>query len=84
MTGKEINQLIIGTIGNLLSIAFLIHKSSTGNDKAIAFIIFLYPVIIVANAIIWVAFKSRVFKWLTFALPALWLPVLSIGYSMAF
>jgi hypothetical protein len=76
MTDKEINQLIIAITLNLLSVGYLMHKVWSGNDKAIILMIFFYPLIIIVNAIIWLAAKSRVFKWTTIALLILFLPVL--------
>lgn len=79
MNNKEINQLIIGALANLFLIGYLMNKVWAGNDKAIILVIFFYPVIIVANSLIWMVSKSRVFKWITIALFILFFPVLLIS-----
>ena len=76
---KEINQLIIGGVINLLLVGYLIKTVWAGNDKAIILLIFFYPMIIAANGLAWITLRSRAFKWLTIVLLMLMLPVLLLG-----
>jgi hypothetical protein len=79
MTDKEINQLIILSIANLVAIGYLVNKAWTGNDKGILLVILFYPVIIVVNSIFWAVSGSKAFKIITISLLILFLPVLLIA-----
>ena len=78
MTNREINQLIIAAIVDVLIVWYLLSKIWNGNDKAVIFIILFYPLVIVINAAAWMITGSKAFKVTTFALLILFLPVLLI------
>lgn len=53
MTDDEKSHLALASLGNLTVVGLLIRSAWSGNDKAIILMIFLYPLLILINGIIW-------------------------------
>jgi hypothetical protein len=87
MNDKEINHLIFASIVNLCLVGFLIRATWDGNDKAIVLTVFLYPLLILLNLIMWMTLssrkkpESRIYRAITIALIVLFLPVLIMATS---
>jgi len=85
MSNKEINHLIFATIINLVLTGVLIKTAWDGNDKAIIFVVFFYPILILVNLIIWITLSSRrksefkIYRVTTIGLIILFLPVLIVA-----
>jgi heme/copper-type cytochrome/quinol oxidase subunit 4 len=85
MTEKEINHLIFASIINLILVGLLVKTSWDGNDKAIIFVIFFYPILILVNLVIWMTLsskrkdESKIYRAITIGLIILFLPVLIIA-----
>lgn len=85
MTEREINHLIFASIINLVLVGLLVKSSWDGNDKAIIFVIFFYPLLILINLIMWMTLsskrrsESRVYRATTIGLIVLFVPVLMIA-----
>jgi hypothetical protein len=78
-------HLIVVAIVNLAIVARLINMAWDGNDKAILFVIFCYPVLIIANGAVWMVLRLAkhpaytIYKITTIALLLLYIPVLGIA-----
>jgi len=78
---NKIHLTIISLI-NLILISLMIRAASQGNDKAILIVIVLYPILTLLNAIAWFMLfifkrpESRIYKWTTIGMIALFIPVL--------
>jgi hypothetical protein len=86
MKVKKNMHLLIAVIVNLLLVWQLINATLEGNDKAIIFVIFFYPLLILLNALLWQVFRkhsnvSRIYKLTTIGLIILFLPVLIMATS---
>jgi hypothetical protein len=85
MTEKEINHVIAAVLINTLLVVLLIKISWNANDKAIALMLFLYPLVMAGNLIVWLNLKSKspaykAYRLTTIILILLFLPLLLIAY----
>lgn len=70
---------------NLFLIGQLIKQAWDGNDKAIILVIFLYPILIIVNSLIWWVLskkrkkESKIYKLTTIGLIILFLPSIVIA-----
>jgi hypothetical protein len=84
---KEVNHLVIASIVNVFLTGMLIKSAWNGNDKAILLVIIFYPMLILANLVLWFVLGSKknthykVYRVTTIALILLFLPVLIIATS---
>ncbi|MEJ8757755.1 hypothetical protein WG947_12140 [Pontibacter sp. H259] len=86
MKAKENIHLVIAITINLLLVWQLLKSTWEGNDKAVTFVIFFYPLLILMNALLWQVLRkhsnvSRVYKFITIGLIILFLPVLIMSTS---
>ena len=85
MTLKEICHWTIGIAVSLTVTMFLIWTAWEGNDKAILLVMFYYPVLIVANALVWTVLRlfrqqeAKICGTIALCLVILFAPVLYIA-----
>ncbi len=77
-------HLLIAIIINLILVGLLIKMVENGNDMYVVLFFVLYPIIILANGIIWGILdsrnnpKSKIYMIITLGLGILFLPILII------
>jgi hypothetical protein len=82
MKENEINHLVFASIIKLILVGLLLKTSWNGNDKAIIYVIFFYPLLILVNLIIWMTLSSKrnpdskIYRATTIGLIILFLPIL--------
>ncbi len=85
MTDDQKAHLTIASIVNLSVVGLLIKTAWDGNDKAIILVIFFYPLLILANLVLWMKMhskgkaESKVYRATTLGLIVLFLPVLMMA-----
>ncbi len=78
-------HLILVSIVNLAIIARLINMAWDGNDKAILIVIFCYPLVIIANAAVWLILwltkhpSYKIYKITTIGLLILLIPTICLS-----
>jgi hypothetical protein len=82
---RQISQWIVGTLINSIVTVFLVKAAWEGNDKAILLVIVFYPMLIVANSIIWVVLRilkkqdAKIYSTMVLCLLILLIPVLFLA-----
>jgi len=85
LTKSEKTHLILLTLINLIVVLRLIYVVWKGNDKAIILIVFVYPILVILNGLIWVMlklFKRReheIYKISTIGLATFFIPTLLLS-----
>lgn len=87
MTPKVKAHFVVAVAVNLLLVSFILKATWDGNDKAIILVLFLYPIIILINSLVWWALNkkhksaSKIYRAITLGLIVLFLPVLMLASS---
>lgn len=85
MTDRQKIHLLLNMTINLVIVGLLIRQAWEGNDKAIILMIFVYPLLIIINAIIWGTLRSfrrtesEKYRLTTLALLVLLIPAVLIA-----